>query len=143
MTWCRSECCLPSGLDFGAAGGSVVCYCLSIFCNLEGGQLGMVDAHTRRVEQIYVLKLKCLFYIPLLPSCTCTHIHTRKTHAHTPRREALIQSYPSHPSVDQRKGTTVAVQAKCTTPSLTVKFLANLRSGITCGCSLTLFTSPL
>ena len=29
VTWCRSECCLPSGLDFGAAGGSVVCYCLS------------------------------------------------------------------------------------------------------------------
>ena len=61
-------------------------------------------------------------------------------HAHTPRREALIQSYPSHPSVDQRKGITVAVHVHsfrhCKIPS-------NLWSGKTCGCTLTLFTSPL
>ena len=25
LTWCRSECCVTSGLDFEAAGGSVIC----------------------------------------------------------------------------------------------------------------------
>ena len=29
VTWCCSECCVPSGLDFEAAGGSIVRYCLS------------------------------------------------------------------------------------------------------------------
>ena len=29
VTWCHSGCCVPSGLDFEAAGGSIVCYCLS------------------------------------------------------------------------------------------------------------------
>ena len=29
VTWCRSECCVPSGLDFEAAGDSVVHYFVS------------------------------------------------------------------------------------------------------------------
>ena len=29
LTWCRSECCVQSGLDFEATGGSIVRYCLS------------------------------------------------------------------------------------------------------------------
>jgi len=28
VTWCHSECCVPSGLNFEAAGGSVVRYSL-------------------------------------------------------------------------------------------------------------------
>jgi len=31
VTWCCSECCVPSGLDFEAAVGSVVRYCLSSY----------------------------------------------------------------------------------------------------------------
>ena len=29
VNWCHSECCVLSGLDFEAAGGSFACYCLS------------------------------------------------------------------------------------------------------------------
>ena len=29
VTWCHSGCCVPSGLDFEPAGGSIVHYCLS------------------------------------------------------------------------------------------------------------------
>ena len=29
VTWCCSECCVLSGLNFVATGGSVACYCLS------------------------------------------------------------------------------------------------------------------
>ena len=35
VIWCRSECCVRSGLDFEAAGGSFVHYCLSNYLLLE------------------------------------------------------------------------------------------------------------
>ena len=37
VRWCCSECCVPSGLDFEAAGGSVVCYLL--FVRFKGIEL--------------------------------------------------------------------------------------------------------
>ena len=30
VTWCHSECCVASGLDFEVSGGSVVCYQLYV-----------------------------------------------------------------------------------------------------------------
>ena len=49
VTWCRSECCVPSGLDFEAAGGSVVCYyCFvlraSSHCKHDMGALSWLNA---------------------------------------------------------------------------------------------------
>ena len=43
VTWCHSECCVPSGLDFQAAGGSIVRYCLSNY--LLRGHPDAVNMH--------------------------------------------------------------------------------------------------
>lgn len=32
VTLCYSECCVAPGIDFKAAGGSIICYCLSTLC---------------------------------------------------------------------------------------------------------------
>ena len=40
VTWCRSECYVQSGLDFKAAGGSVVRYCLSNYL-LQGHRVAV------------------------------------------------------------------------------------------------------
>ena len=38
VTWCHSECCVPSGLDFEATSCSILCYCLSSYL-LQGHQV--------------------------------------------------------------------------------------------------------
>ena len=40
LTWCHSECCVVSGLDFEAAGGSAVRSCLSNY-SLRGHQVAV------------------------------------------------------------------------------------------------------
>ena len=40
VTWCRSECCVPFGLDFAGVGGFVVRYCLSNY-SLRGHRVAV------------------------------------------------------------------------------------------------------
>ena len=48
VTWCHSECCVPSGLNFEAAGGSVVRYSskASNHCVHDMGSLSWLNAET-------------------------------------------------------------------------------------------------
>ena len=53
VTWCSSECCVSSGLDLEAAGGSVARYCFSnyVFASRESSRckhdMGLLLLHSK------------------------------------------------------------------------------------------------